>query len=60
MEKVIIDAFPDGSVTIKVEGAPGPTCTELTESVEKDLGKVTSRTATPEMFEEPQKETRTA
>ena len=43
----------DGQVTLHVQGARGKTCTDLTDEVEKALGKVTKRTSTREAYEVP-------
>jgi hypothetical protein len=43
----------DGEVTLHVKGVKGKTCTDLTDEVEKALGRVTKRTATREAHEAP-------
>jgi len=42
----------DGEVTIKVEGAPGADCTELTKSIEEALGIVSERQYTSEYYQQ--------
>jgi hypothetical protein len=49
--EVVIDQ--DGIATLHVQGMKGKTCTDLTDEVEKALGKVTKRTTTREATEAP-------
>jgi len=49
--EVVIDE--EGAATLHVQGVKGKTCTDLTDDVEKALGKVTRRTATREAREVP-------
>jgi hypothetical protein len=49
--EVVVDQ--DGIATLHVQGAKGKTCTDLTEDIEKALGKVTRRTMTREATEAP-------
>lgn len=49
MQQVEITIAPDGSPTIKVNGVPGPSCKDVTKTVEKALGKVTSDKPTMDM-----------
>tara|TARA_B100001778_G_C18295213_1_gene497239 strand:+ start:292 stop:501 length:210 start_codon:yes stop_codon:yes gene_type:complete len=41
----------DGTVIEEVKGVKGTQCLDLTESIENQLGDVTSRKATPEQFQ---------
>jgi hypothetical protein len=43
----------DGEVSLHVQGVKGKTCTDLTDEVEKALGRVKRRTATREACEAP-------
>jgi len=49
--EVVVDQ--DGIATLHVQGMKGKTCTDLTDEVEKALGKVTKRTMTREATENP-------
>jgi hypothetical protein len=49
MQQVIITIAPDGSPTIKVNGVPGKSCKDVTKTVERALGSVTSDKPTQEM-----------
>jgi hypothetical protein len=47
--EVVVDQ--DGIATLHVQGVKGKTCTDLTDEVEKALGKITKRTMTREANE---------
>jgi uncharacterized protein (UPF0210 family) len=55
MKKVEIEVVVDqeGIATLHVQGMKGKTCTDLTDEVEKALGKITKRTMTREAIEAP-------
>lgn len=42
MSKITVNVPLSGSVTVSVDGHPGPGCKELTKDIEKALGKVES------------------
>jgi hypothetical protein len=50
MQQVIITIAPDGSPTIKVNGITGQSCKDVTKTVERALGNVTSDKPTQDMF----------
>jgi len=43
---------PGGKLEVKVEGIKGPTCTDVTKTLQKALGDITSDKKTNEFFEE--------
>lgn len=49
---IIIDIAPDGNVKLKVVGAVGPTCKELSKPIEEAIGIVTADTPTPEYYQQ--------
>lgn len=51
MQTVTIDIDADGTPTIKVNGVPGKSCKDITKTVERALGTVTSDKSTPEMYQ---------
>ena len=44
---------PDGEVRLETRGLKGKSCLDETESLERALGKVTSRTRTGEYYQQP-------
>ncbi len=46
----------DGKISIKVIGAQGPECLELTKAIEDALGIVVDRQKTSDFYVEPQKQ----
>ncbi len=57
MPRVII-ASKDGKFSIKTEGYSGPACAERTKGLAARLGVKLSETATSEMYDDVQTETR--
>lgn len=53
---IIFTIDDDGEVTIKVEGAPGADCTDLTKSIEEALGIVSDRQFTSEYYQQEEKQ----
>jgi hypothetical protein len=54
-KEIIVEATPEGVVTITVSGVTGPACKDLTKSFEDALGVAVSSTPTKEMYEKPLK-----
>ncbi len=52
MEEIEFTIYPDGRVTEVVRGVKGGNCQKLTESINKNLGKVVDSSPTEEMFEQ--------
>lgn len=52
-KEVIIEATPEGKVTVTASGYKGKSCKEATKSFEEALGTVNSDTPTKEMTEKP-------
>lgn len=52
-EELEITIAPDGSVSIKVAGAKGGKCLDITRPIEEALGDVKVRDMTPEYYEQP-------
>jgi hypothetical protein len=46
----------DGKISIKVIGAQGAECLEMTKAIEEALGIVVDRTKTSEFYQQPQKQ----
>ncbi len=46
----------DGKISIKVIGAQGAECLELTKAIEEALGVVTDRKKTPDFYVQPQQQ----
>ena len=46
-----IEIGPDGEITIKVKGAEGDKCLDLTKDLEEALGLVTAREKTSEFYQ---------
>ena len=51
-----VEIKPDGTVVLKVSGAPGAKCLEITADIEKELGEVLGREFTSEYYMEEVKE----
>jgi len=56
VREIKITIGTDGSVKIEAKGIKGASCKTLTNQIEAALGRVTTKTPTPEMFEKPQPE----
>jgi hypothetical protein len=54
-KKILIEATPDGEVTITAEGVKGTDCKHFTKDFEAALGTSKSSTPTREMYEKPLK-----
>lgn len=54
-KEIIVEATPDGVVTISVNGVKGKSCKEITKRLEAALGKVVKVEETKEYFEKPAK-----
>jgi len=54
-KEIIIEATPEGAVTISVKGVKGQACKDLTAAFEKALGKVVKVEKTKEWNEKPVK-----
>lgn len=54
-KEILIEAAPNGDVTVSVNGVKGKTCKELTKRFEKALGKVVKVEETKEFYEKPTK-----
>mmetsp|Transcript_47456 Transcript_47456/g.100846 ORF Transcript_47456/g.100846 Transcript_47456/m.100846 type:complete len:123 (-) Transcript_47456:2211-2579(-) len=52
IEEIEFRIYPDGRITEIVRGVKGKTCQEVTEAINKQLGKVVDSQPTEEMFEE--------
>ncbi|KAL7535487.1 hypothetical protein ACHAWF_005183 [Thalassiosira exigua] len=52
IEEIEFRIYPDGRVTEVVRGVKGKNCAEVTEAINKQLGKVVDSQPTEEMFEE--------
>lgn len=48
MPQVIITITPDGQSKVEAKGVSGPTCKDLTRSIERALGKTTADQNTAE------------
>lgn len=59
MKEIIVEASPEGEVTVTVRGVKGKSCKDVTASFEKALGKTTSSVPTKEMYEKEQKQIQT-
>jgi hypothetical protein len=46
----------DGKITVKVVGASGPECLEMTKAIEEALGIVVDRQKTSEFYQQPARE----
>lgn len=53
IEEIEFRVYPDGRVTETVRGVKGGNCQKLTESINKNLGKVVDSKPTEEMYEQP-------
>lgn len=52
-EKVIVEFFLDGTVTVEVDGVKGPICKDITEAIQRRLGgTVLESQDKPEMYME--------
>lgn len=51
--KIVVAAKPDGNTAIRVEGATGTSCKDLTKALEQALGAVTEDTPTADMHAQP-------
>jgi hypothetical protein len=51
MARIVAVIAPDGTTTFKVEGIAGPSCRDLTASLEKALGKTVNDRKTAEFYE---------
>lgn len=60
METLEFVIYPDGRVQEKVTGIIGATCTEVTEALEAQLGKVITQEQTSEFFAQVIHQTATA
>lgn len=60
MDEEIVDIviLPTGEVEVKVTNVKGPTCTEVTKTLEKALGGKVKRTLTKEYGEKVQAESK--
>jgi hypothetical protein len=47
---VYVDVSPEGQATVSVEGCPGPGCQQLTEAIEKAIGRTTQDVKTPDLY----------
>ena len=54
MAKIIVRITRDGQVSVGAEGAPGAQCHDLTNNIERALGRVEKTTPTQEMYEQEQ------
>lgn len=52
-ETIVFEIKPDGTVTERTEGLKGEACERVTAPIEQALGRVLSREATPERYEQP-------
>lgn len=52
MEEIEFRIYPDGRVTEIVRGVKGKSCEQITEAINKQLGKVVASQPTEEMFEQ--------
>ncbi|MGL5512527.1 MAG: DUF2997 domain-containing protein [Sporomusa sp.] len=52
-EELEITIQPDGQVSIKVAGAKGGKCLDMTKPLEEALGQVKVREMTPEYYQQP-------
>lgn len=52
-QEIDIEITPDGEVKLKVRGAPGGQCLELTKALEASLGVVLEREMTSEYYQQP-------
>ena len=52
MPELEVVVSPDGTVTVEVKGAAGPSCTELTRAIEEALGEVESRSCKVGYYEQ--------
>ena len=55
MPKVIYNPGENGVPVITVEGVTGKNCTDVTEDLENDLGKVSDKKKTSEFFHKTEK-----
>ena len=51
MEEIRVEHNDDGTVTITVQGVPGPDCLERTKSLSARLGVTTKDVKTAEMYQ---------
>jgi hypothetical protein len=54
-EEIIVEATPEGQVSITVQGVKGSSCKEMTKDLEKALGTVREDRETKEYHEKPLK-----
>lgn len=52
-QEIIFVIKPDGRVEEEVMGVSGPDCEKITESIEKALGKVSSREHKADFYQQP-------
>lgn len=51
MEEIIINIDSDANVQLTVKGVKGPSCRELTDKIEKAIGKVDADRTTSEFHQ---------
>jgi hypothetical protein len=51
-QQVIVEASPDGTVTVETVGVKGPACEKLSEAIEAAIGSQTSNTRKPEFHQQ--------
>ena len=51
-QEIEVTIAPDGRVTLRPKGTPGPACLDLTEEIEAALGDVESRELTSDYYQQ--------
>lgn len=52
MKEIQVIAFPDGSIKIDAKGFTGADCEAATAALERELGRVKTKAAKPERFQQ--------
>ncbi len=50
-ETLLVTLAPDGTVTVEVQGCPGPACQTLSRGLETALGQPVADAKTPEYYQ---------
>jgi hypothetical protein len=54
MPEIVINVSKKGETAVSVNGVSGPGCRDLSDAIEKAIGKVTSTESTSEYYQESQ------